>query len=219
MANNFYFDESIFTTGESFLPFNHVNVYNRADAYLVEKLKLQIGYDDECIYKELKSKNIKIVEMGATLANISAKDASKLASIAVNLNPRKPCRGINVYSFNLANNRIEKTINFNQIHVSDGISNDPITIAEYIPETIYTVGDLTPFESAIMIKYYTINNPNVYITRHLYNTIERYFDNVREWFNYKPIGIIQNALGELLYKNQIINVPDITISDEEMNIY
>ncbi|AYP97960.1 GrBNV gp97-like protein-like protein [Mauternbach virus] len=219
MSDNFYFDESIFTTGESFLPFSHVNVYNRADAYLVEKVKLQVGFDDECVYNELKSKNVNMLEMSANLTKMNDKQTNKLDTLSINLNPRKPCRGINVYSFNLANNRIEKTINFNQVYVSDGISNNPITIADYVPETIYTVGELTPFESAIMIKYYAINNADVSITRHLYNTIEQYFDNVREWFNYKPIGVIQNSNGELLYKNEIINVPNITISDEEMGIY
>ncbi|AQN78588.1 ACH96174.1 GrBNV gp97-like protein [Kallithea virus] len=214
MSEAYYFDESIFTTGESFLPFNHVNVYNKADRFLVERANLQMGYEVQCE----QSRQQRYLQY-----QLPEQEPKSLPDVVVNLNPKKPCRGINIYSFNIANNRIEKTISFNQIKVSNAsiVESDmkPVMIEEYTPNSIYTVGDLTPFESAIMIKYYTINNANVTITQHLYLTIEKFFDNVRNWFDYKSNGSIQNQYGEIWFENKIINVPLMFADPTVVDIY
>lgn len=218
MENVYYFDETIFTTAETFIPFNRVNVYNRADEYLATRSRLQINSDSECEPRKNQTRTI-VLPIGNAISESTADEKSKLANAIVNLNPRKPCRGINMYTFNITNTRIEKTINFNQITVADSENHTPIFIGEHIPESIYTVGDLTNFESAIMVKYFAINHANVCISRHLYTSIVKYFDTKREWFNYLPIGVIQKKNKELVYQNRIINVPDIKISDVYMPLY
>ncbi|ACH96174.1 GrBNV_gp97-like protein [Oryctes rhinoceros nudivirus] len=194
--NDSYFDEAIFTHGETLLDFPKINVYNKADAFLVAKQNIEVG--NACASIE------------------TSQQASD--SIAVNLNPRGLCMGINIYSMNPTNKKIKKLVNFNQISVFDGESPTPIDIAEYKPNQIYTVGSLTALESAIMLKYYAINNPNVYITRHLYLFVKKYFQDSRAWFNYKSIGIVQNHNRELVMDDEILNVPIVTFYSDPINI-
>lgn len=287
-----FFDETIFVNGENFIPFKQVNVYNRADAFLVERLGLTFNdANNECLSSTLRNSksvtnipynsnsqslnlpqqaSMKTTTLSSTtnmkpipairrrlitnplsttstttiselvkkplpksqLSTIPSKvpqighlptneiSQMKFAQTPVNLNPRNPCRGINIYSFNIANNRIEKTIGFNQIIIVDANAQTvPIIIDEFVPDSIYDVGELTAFESAIMIKYYAINNPNVYITRHLYRKIVKYFDDRRDWFNYKPIGIVENSRHELIENNTIINIPNVDFADEYLPLY
>lgn len=191
-----YFDETIFTYGESLVGFPKINVYNKADAFLVSK------------------QNIEVCNLCSSI------DTSQQASdsIIVNLNPRGLCMGVNIYSMNPTNKKIKKLVNFNQISVFDGESPTPIEIEEYNPDQIYTVGSLTTLESAIMLKYYAINNPNVYISRHLYLFVKKHFQDNRAWFNYKSIGIVQNHNRELVMDDEILNVPIVTFYSDPINI-
>lgn len=216
MTASYYFDETIFTTSESFIPFHQINVYNRADEYLVERAQLNVVKDYDCQMVQPSSRVV-LKTLNTTTINDDIKN--ELTKVVANLNPRRPCRGINIYSFNLTNNRIEKTTNFHQIGISDNSRGTPIFIGEHIANSIYTVGDLTSFESAIMIKYFAINHDGVYVTRHLYNEIIDFFDQQRDWFNYKSIGVVQKLNKELILDNKILNVPDVTISSDFMPLY
>lgn len=192
-----YFDETIFTDGLTFLTnsYGTVNAFNNADRYLLSRLGVKVGGDCS----------------GDTTKPI--RDQNEI--IIVNLNPRRPCRGINIYSMDMLNknnSQIQQVVAFNQISIFDGDTNISIYIGEHVEGNIYTVGRLTSFESAIMIKYFAINN-SIFITRHLFNFIKKHFQDHRSWFNYKTIGIVQNTNGELVdSNNKIINIPDLSIS-------
>lgn len=192
-----YFDETIFTDGTTFLmnSYGTVNAFNNADRYLLGRLGITVG--DDCSGDTTKP----VIDQNET--------------IIVNLNPRRPCRGINIYSMDMLNknnSQIQQVVSFNQISIFDGDTNVPIYIGEHVEGNIYTVGSLTSFESAIMVKYFAINN-SIFITRHLFNFIKRHFRDHRSWFNYNSIGIVQNTNGELVdSNNEIINIPDLTIS-------
>lgn len=188
-----YFDETIFTFGESISPYKKINVFNTADAFLVARQNIQVGYD--CATTE-ESDN----------------------TPSVNLNPRGPCMGINIYSLGSLNKKIEKCVDFNQISVYDGETTLDLKVGDHIPGSIYTVGSLSPFESAIMIKFYAINHSDVYITRHLYNYIKKYFQDNRSWFNYNSLGIVQNDQKELIFEDDIINVPINTLSGDYIGL-
>lgn len=191
-----YFDETIFTTGESLVEYSKINVFNDADAYLVAKQNIEVGY------------NCDPFDGSQTEEKVSDENGRYI----VNLNPRSPCIGINIYSMIPANKQIKKLVDFNQISVYDGETTTEIGIGEHIPGSIYTVGTLTPFESAIMIKYFAINNTDVYITRHLYRFIRKFFDDNRSWFNYNAVGVVQNHNNELIFDDEIINIPVVTYS-------
>lgn len=193
-----YYDETIFTDGRSIQKYSQVNAFNRADTYLLELAGIvAIGY--KCDGRTEKSTN--------AIANI---------------NPRQPCRGVNIYTLNMMNKKISQVEPFNQITIHNGIDGIPIDLAAYTPETIYTIGDLTSFESAIIVKYYAINNENVTITRSLYNFIKHHIQDQRSWFvniNDTDIGYIQNENKELIHNNQIVSVPINTFSGPEIYLH
>lgn len=194
-----YYDETIFTDARTLLKYNNteVNAFNRADIYLLERANISIG--SKCDGRNTES----------------SEDDQSNATV-VNLNPRRPCRGINIYTLSIVNKKISQVEPFNQITVFQGESNTPLSLNEYIPNTIYTVGNLTSFESAILIKYYAINNKNVTITRDLYTFIRKHFQDQRSWFNYNDVGIIQNENKELIQNMDIVYIPINTISGPEM---
>ncbi|ATY70244.1 GrBNV gp97-like protein [Tomelloso virus] len=181
-----FFDETIFTFGESFSDFTRVNVYNDADAYLVKRQGIEYGQD--CLPRT----NEKIA----------------------NLNPRSVCAGTNMYSMDPTNKPIKKMVNFNQINVYNGETTMPMKIGEHQPGQIYTVGQLTSFESAIMLKYYAVNNSDVYITNHLHSFVSKHFIDHRAWFNHLPIGIVQNHKKELILNGDIVNVPILSFASD-----
>lgn len=197
-----YYDETIFTDARTFRKYSEVNVFNLADKYLFARANIQTystcetgGDDDNGEQCTLKSGMVNSI---------------------VNVNPRRPCRGINIYTLNINNKKIAQTEPFNQITVFQGESVEPLTLDEYVPQTVYTVGRLTPLESAIIIKYYAINNAGVLITRHLFGLIKEYFNDQRSWFTYQDIGIVQNAKKELVRNMDYLNLPILTISGPEL---
>lgn len=199
MANS-YFDETIFTHAETLHgEFTKINVYNAADAYLVYKQGLVAG--DGCIPFDENNSSLETDE------------------IVANLNPRSPCMGVNIYSLMPLNLQINKMVMFNQISVYDGETTTPLEIGEHQPGQIYTIGTLTEFESAIMLKYFAINNSDVYVTKHLYSYVKKYFQDNRSWFNYNSIGVVQNHNKELIFDDEIINVPNVTLFSEAIDIY
>lgn len=193
-----YYDETIFTDGRSLQKFAQVNAFNRADIYLLELNGIAaIGY--QCDGRIDKSTN----------------------SIA-NINPRQPCRGINIYTLNMLNKKISQVEPFNQITIFNGEDGIPIDLVEYTPETIYTIGQLTCLESAIITKYYAINNENVIITRALYNYIRPHIQDQRNWFNNIndiDVGYVQNANKELIHKSEIVSMPMNTFSGPEIHLH
>lgn len=195
-----YFDETIFTYGESLTDFSKINVFNKADSYLVQKQGIDVG--DSC----------------TPVDNNNSNSFKSTGEIIVNLNPRGACMGLNLYSLMPTNKKIKKLVSFNQISVFDGETTTPIEIGEHKSGEIYSVGLLTKFESAIMLKYFAINNSDVYITRHLYNFVKKYFQDTREWFNYNSIGVVQNHNNELMFEDEIINVPNVTIYSDAVII-
>lgn len=185
-----YFDETIFTCGESFSEFTKINVYNEADAFLVAKHGMESG--TEC--------------------------TSRDDEFVANLNPRGICSGINIYSMDPRNKLVKKIANFNQISIYNGETNTPIAIGEHQPGQVYDVGLLTPFESAIMLKYFAINNTDVYITSHLHAVVEKYLYSGRAWFNHVSRGVVRNHKNELILNNEIINVPTLTFASDDVDI-
>lgn len=190
-----YFDETIFRDARTLGKFVEVNAFNRADVYLLEKsgivatshCSLQAKQDSACDNRVDKANSI------------------------ANVNPIRPCRGTNIFTMDMLNKGLAQVEPYNQITVYQGESSQPIDIADYIPQVVYTVGGLTSFESAIMIKYYAINFKGVTITRHLFALIKKHFNDHRSWFNYHDIGITQNQHKELLQGKNIINAPLTTI--------
>lgn len=181
-----YFDETIFTYGESLYKYPQINAYNAADEYLLKRQNILVGNADN-------------------------------AKLGANLNPRTPSLGIDIYSMDNKNVRIESVVPFNQILIYDGDTTTPITIEEHVPGRIYTVGTLTPLESAIMLKFYAVNFSDVYITKHLYIYAAPYFQDDRGWFRNTSIGVIQNDKKELIMDNQILNIPPLNFSSEPIN--
>lgn len=190
-----YFDETIFTHGETIFEYPKINVFNNADAYLVRKQNIEVGH--HC----------------TPIKPINGDDLND-DPIIVNLNPRSLCMGINIHSIMPMNKSIKKMVQFNQISIYDGESSTPIEIGEHQSGKIYTIGTLTDLESAIMLKYFAINNPDVYVSTHLHTFVKKYFKDTRSWFNYNSIGVVQNHKKELIYNNEIINNVDVNISSE-----
>lgn len=163
MANVFrYFDESIFTNcGFTLQPYDYVSVTNRADAWLVEKLgKTAVkSYCTSSIPLTISDKNHESIP------------TEKIA----NLNPHIPCIGINIYSLN--DQALESLIvlPFYQITVSDEVGKQKIQITDnYSTDEIFTINDeLTHYESAIMVKYYSKKNP-ITIDYKLYHIINKH---------------------------------------------
>lgn len=194
-----YYDETIFTDCRSLQKFKQVNAFNRADTYLLELAGISaVGY------------------------RCDGRVEQKTNSIA-NVNPRQPCRGINIYTLNMLNKKISQVESYNQISITDVGNGTPIDIVEFISGTIYTIGELTSFESAIMIKYYAINNENVTITRDLYNFIRHHIKDQRTWFNdlnnVLDVGYVQNENKELIHNTQLVSIPINTFSGPEINLH
>lgn len=184
-----YSDESIFTNGRNLQIYDVINVYNRADEYLIRRLNKTPSFN--CIGKTHQTNN--------------------LEKFIANINPKIPCLGVNIYTLSLLNSNLQDIEPFNQVIIYEGETKTPIYIGEHVDGNIYDIGDLTPLESAIMIKYFAINY-QIFITRHLYKIIEPYFEDIRVWFETKNYGIVQNNKKELILNDQIINAPDLTIS-------
>lgn len=224
-----YFDETLFTDarsliidiGESEIQKAYITVSNNADKYLLETLH------NLTANKAMPCRPIEESLMPPpSNANSSDNDQndSPVCNI-ININPKIPCIGINIYTLNMSNIQIQQIETFNQIIVmeNDNFKDDSnpiesLTLDEYKQNVIYNIGKLTPFEMAIMIKYYAINNANIRITRLLYNAIRKYFIDKRSWFKRSDIGIVQNHYSELMIRNELVNAPNLDIYSEAISI-
>lgn len=190
-----WFDETIFTNGFSIKDYDTIIVSNKADKYLVERL-------------------------GKT-ACMGTENSIKCESTIINLNPRVPCKDINIFTINKSNKQVLETVSFNQISVIDADVNvTRIDFGEHKEGNIYTVGTLNSIESAIMIKYFAINAP-IFITKHLYHFIHKQFKDKRQWFlfNTDINGKIQNSRGELTDNNEIIELLNLSYTGPSVNLY
>lgn len=204
MTSSTFYDETVFSTGVAYRPYKTVNVFNNADAYLVQKL----GLNTNRVY----SKPI---------------ESDQQQSVAVNLNPHSLCFGINLFSMNWSNKRVKELVRFNPITVvSSSVANNPnaktvpVFIGEHIPGTVYTVNEtLCPFQSAIMIKYFAVNNKGVHVTERLHAYIRKYFAEQRTWFlDSNAHTIRQNHHHELIQNNKIINIPPVDLYGPEITL-
>lgn len=193
-----YFDETIFTDGRS-LNYSRINAANQADVYLLQRLNIERG-------------------IGCQTAQLQLNNSCPINNLIVNLNPRLPCKGINIYTMNLNNKRSVQLEPFNIITVRDGETNTPIYIGEHVNGNIYTVGDLDAFTSAIMIKYFAINH-EIQITVHLQNYISKYFRDHRIWFKQDTTGITQTLNGMLIDEvGRPYNIPNLNVVSDALEL-
>lgn len=143
---------------------------------------------------------------------------STLPKTLINFNPRIPCMGVNIYTMDMTNKQIQHAETFNIISVidSDDLSGDADTpikillIGDHESPCVYTINPtLTPFEHAIMIKYYAIQGVDVQITRSLYALVHRYFRDTRIWFTRAHRGSFQTYLGEIYAEARLNSNPEI----------
>lgn len=196
-----YFDESVFIDGWVFKNARNaypISVFNRADSFILK-----------------------------TVHNISVIETCQIGDNAYSLNPINPCARVNIYSLD---NRHSSTHNvyprtlITVIHDS-AIINLPIRkidLVSLIDETcVYDANpDLSSLESAIMLKFYSLQiansddaypnlNNRLYITATLYHKVMFWFESDKHpWFYFDRSNIsIRNVNGEYIYKNSIINDP------------
>lgn len=151
---------------------------------------------------------------------------STLPKTLINFNPRIPCMGVNIYTMDMTNKQIQHAETFNIISVidSDDLSGDAGTpikillIGDHESLCVYTINPmLTPFEHAIMLKYYAIQGIDVQITRSLYALVHRYFRDTRIWFTRAHRGSFQTYLGEIYAEArpnsnpEILNMPRLEV--------
>lgn len=173
-----FFDETIYTTGLTLVRFprDRVRTFNRADAFIVD-----LFYNDS-------DAGDNDVGAAATKTPTADRFAAQL-----NVNPLQPGRGTDVYTMELRN----------RVHRTMAIIPKPITVVAPAQRTwpvqpialdtlrsgvVYEPSDeLTPFESAIMLKYYALNaaepNQTVRILPTLYFEVRSFFGtDARCWF-------------------------------------
>lgn len=154
------YDDSVFNDGIIFDAYDRVGVSNRADQYLLERL-----------------------------SKITTKQCDPTVSIS--LNPPISCLGVNVYSMDVSRKQIQEFYRFNTIYVVT-IEYMPfktlrmVTLEEFTENSIYDLETnsydrLTPFEAAIMLKWYSYKN-HVFITQNLYHYTKKEFRDERNWF-------------------------------------
>lgn len=214
MTLSVYFDETIFSDGFSLRRYPNVNAFNEADRYLAARLGKRVSYS--CLTNAADNDD----SVGFLMQSEVGEQPP------VNLNPRIPCAGINVYTMDALNKLSLLSVPFNRIGVIDvqmeeNAASDaalppsvvPVYIGEHVEGNVYTANPkLGSFESALMIKYFAVNAP-IFITKHLYNDIEHYFaDDPRQWFDTNALAhladsVMQNRRGELVSNGEIINVP------------
>lgn len=205
-----YYDESLFVDGIAIKNYDPVGVSNRADEYLVKKY----GKDTRPI----------------------------CVSTQAAVNPVVPCKGVNIYTMNRRHRVTHRVYGHSKIRVTADKTNTttPITIGERTPNVVYDYNkELTPLEMAIMLKYYSMSlanrdradddTPLVAITPHLYHTVSEHFERAdycadrcaRNWFEIESEDsvVVQTPDRELVFKNRIINLPDLTFYGPEATIH
>lgn len=198
MSSNLYYDESLFVDGIAIKNYDPIGVSNRADEYLVKKY----------------GKDTRPICVGTQAA----------------VNPIVPCKGVNIYTMSRRHRATRRVYSYSKIRVSSDKSNaTPITIGEQMPNVVYDYNkDLTPVEMAIMLKYHSMtlanrgdNNNTLTITPRLYHTVSEHFEPdrcARNWFDTED-SVVQMPNRELVYQNQIINLPDLTFYGPEVTIH
>lgn len=154
-----YFDESVFDdVGFTLKSYDSISVTNRADEWLIRKLGKN----------PIKSFCTKAINSSANVPT---------AKIA-NLNPHIPCIGTNLYS--LDNTALESLIvvPFYQVSVTNSSGVQLIDITDDFDDTqIFTINpEITAFESAVMIKYYSKKRA-IKIDYDLYDSVRKFIKN------------------------------------------
>lgn len=207
MASNLYYDESLFVDGIAIKNYDPVGVSNRADEYLVKRY-------------------------GKSTRPICA--ASQAA-----VNPVVPCKGVNIYTMSRRHRATRRVYAYSKIRVSGSNATTPITVGEMTPNVVYDYNkDLTPLEMAIMLKYHSMTLANrdggdddddtpLTITRRLYHTVSEHFERAdrctdgcaRDWFDTgSEDSVVQTPNREIVHRNRIINLPDLTFYGPEATI-
>lgn len=210
------FDETIFTDGRTFKMYSdQIEVNNRIDAFLLSRFNINYIYVDMLDQsRAAKSQQTNDIFSCSRIPNNNVK---------IYVNPIRPGIGLNIYTINMLNKRINQSEHINQIEVVDEtVSVENKNNIEYIeldvnkdynPNGIYTISSsLTTYEMALLLKFYAISYEHVRISRDLYSLINNIFKDQRNIFVYDRNGIIQNQKKELLYKNEIIEIPINNIS-------
>lgn len=187
-----YYDESIFTNGFLYDFFEVINTTNGADKYLVER--------------HLKKTAMDICSVGEG------------SSCRINLNPISPCRGLNVYTMDSFNKEVRQTVRYHQIRVRppNYEGNVQIYIGEHVEGNVYTVSrnGLTPFESAVMIKYFACNVV-IFIDWPLYEIVSPHFRDSRSWFLKESWSEANADIAETLYDTpppmEIVRAEDVEL--------
>lgn len=102
----------------------------------------------------------------------------------------------------------------------------PIGLEEPRANAVYTVSaDLSPFEMAVMVKYYAIQGGPVFVTEILYHNIVRFFADKRKWFDRSSTAAekltgytIRNGYCELVQNGTLLNVPNLAVSGPPVTV-
>lgn len=184
-----YFDESVFDdVGFTLKSYDSISVTNRADEWLIQKLG-KIPIKSSC----------------TRLTNKSGVGDIPTEKIA-NLNPHIPCIGTNLYS--LDNYALESLIvvPFYQVTVTNSNGTQILNITDEFDEAaVFTNNsDLTPFESAIMIKYYS-KKKAITIDHKLYELIHKFVKNSSQKLFRFEDEFIRRKLITDQYRHNVIN--------------
>lgn len=227
-----YYDETLFQDGRSLKQYSNLLVYNKADAYIAKRNGFQVNMplnsgvmnqaNTSCFIDAAKNKNF-------NSANKAYEQMDpQLCSKLIHINPPNLCYGINVYTMDPTNKRVQQNVesspitvwllteSYNQprvcqltgklIHDDFYDKLTPLSIDEPNINKIYTVNSqLAPFEMAIMLKYYAINYKDVKITEHLYRVVHSYFDYTdTTWFKFStPDAMVAEKMNPILWQNLV----------------
>lgn len=195
-----YFDEGIFDENGFCKSYNIVAATNKADEFLIKKHG----------------------KIPTQPCNLNAK---------VSLNPHLPCFGMNLYSMNVGGKQVLKSCKFHKIFVTEQNSTNLLHISEYnkLENTSSEVNDinmhfvvygynkdLTPLESAIMLKYYT-RYSNIYITIELYLYVKNQFQDGKDWFVIPCLGIVKDENCELYENDILLNVYKLELTEQAID--
>lgn len=197
MCARIYFDESIFESGFALRDYSTVRVNNAADRFLAERLGKEV-VQDPCERPDHEDSSGEEDDCGDALG--SNNDA------VINLNPRFPCRGVNIYTLNIINKDVVSTLPFHKIKVeSEDDRFRPIQIGESRGGVDrYTIGKLPAIDSALMLKYFAIKRP-VTISVELYLLANALFVDYRKWFAFaEKLGIVETPNHTLLIEGRAI---------------
>jgi len=206
-SNQIIFDETIFTDARTLKIYNdQIEVNNRIDAFLLSRFDIPYNY-------------VGRPEQSSTMVTQSTNSCTAMpnANVKIYINPTRPAMGLNIYTINMLNKRINQIEHINQIEVLDEtVSSMEVDLKyieldvtkDYNPQGVYTISSsLTTYEMALLVKFYAISYEHVRISRSLFALINHIFKDQRNIFAYNRNGIVQNRKKELIYKNELIEIP------------